>query len=104
MHVDGGSEASYSFVDALVGELITAGPSRDHLDYKTVLQELAMKIGVASPTYVLFAEGPDHARRYSADVFVGGVVRGRGEGVSKKQAEQAAAREAYATLSEQLAS
>ena len=38
------------------------------------------------------AEGPDHAKRFHATVAVGGERRGTGEGRSKKQAEQAAAR------------
>ena len=43
-------------------------------------------------------DGPDHARRYSARVSVAGVERGVGEGKSKKDAEQAAARRAWAVL------
>jgi ribonuclease III len=45
------------------------------------------------------AEGPDHAKHFSATVHVGGRPYGTGQGRSKKQAEQGAAREAWQTLS-----
>ncbi|MGH9282489.1 MAG: putative dsRNA-binding protein, partial [Acidimicrobiales bacterium] len=53
------------------------------------------------PRYVVEDEGPDHAKRFYATVLVGGVALGRGEGRSKKQAEQAAARAAWTVLSEE---
>ena len=43
-------------------------------------------------------EGPDHAKRFFATVRSAGAPCGEGEGRSKKQAEQAAAREACARL------
>ena len=43
-------------------------------------------------------EGPDHAKRFVATVSVNGEAVGKGEGRSKKQAEQAAAREAWERL------
>ena len=43
-------------------------------------------------------EGPDHAKRFRAEVHVGGRCVGGGEGRSKKQAEQAAAGAALAVL------
>jgi dsRNA-specific ribonuclease len=36
-------------------------------------------------------EGPDHAKRFFATVYLENVAHGTGEGGSKKQAEQAAA-------------
>jgi ribonuclease-3 len=44
------------------------------------------------------AEGPDHSKQFFATVSIGGEERGRGEGRSKKQAEQAAARAAWEQL------
>ena len=43
--------------------------------------------------------GPDHDRHYLAEVYVAGERRGTGEGSSKKDAEQAAARAAWLLLS-----
>lgn len=81
-------------------ELATRGAA---LDYKTSLQELAAAQFNALPVYALEAAGPDHAKRFTATVRVGGDVFGGGTGRSKKQAEQAAAREAYRRLTNELA-
>ncbi len=79
------------FVDRL-RELATRGAA---LDYKTSLQELAAARFNSLPVYDLEEQGPDHAKRFTATVRVGGDVFGGGTGHSKKLAEQAAAREAY---------
>ena len=50
------------------------------------------------PRYDIVDEGPDHAKRFAATVFVAGAPHGRGEGRTKKAAEQAAAREAWDNL------
>lgn len=67
-------------------------------DYKTRLQELTARDG-RRPEYQVEGTGPDHDRRFTAVVSVNGHDYGRGEGRSKKQAEQAAAMEALESLS-----
>jgi ribonuclease-3 len=67
-------------------------------DFKTRLQELAAREFDTLPEYEVLDEGPDHAKRFFATVSIGGVERGRGEGRSKKQAEQAAAKQAWEAL------
>src|SRR2546427_10568924 len=67
-------------------------------DFKTRLQELAARRFESLPRYDVRDEGPDHAKRFFATVSVGGLVQGKGEGRSKKQAEQAAARDAWTEL------
>lgn len=67
-------------------------------DYKTGLQELAAQDLGSVPQYRVTEEGPDHAKRFTATVFLGGQAYGAGSGRSKKEAEQRAAREAYARL------
>jgi ribonuclease-3 len=53
----------------------------------------------SSPRYRVVAEvGPDHAKTFEIEVELRGAVLGRGSGRSKKDAEQAAAREALETL------
>ena len=56
-------------------------------DYKTALQELVQELG------------PDHCRVFVMEVRLDGETVGRGEGRSKKNAEQAAARSALEQLS-----
>ena len=66
-------------------------------DYKTRLQELTARDGVR-PEYRVEGTGPDHDRRFKAVVYVKGVEYGAGEGRSKKESEQDAAREALEAL------
>lgn len=64
-------------------------------DYKTALQELVQGESKQTLVYHLQGEhGPDHAKIFSVEVLIDGVVAGKGEGRSKKEAEQAAARDA----------
>ena len=66
----------------------TAGP-----DAKSALQEWVQGQGLALPEYVEIArKGPDHAPRFTSEVRIAGKPPARGEGDSKRAAEQAAAR------------
>jgi ribonuclease-3 len=68
-------------------------------DCKTRLQEITQKLFKATPTYTLVMEtGPDHAKHFVSQISVGSRTFGRGEGRSKKSAEQAAAMEALEAL------
>jgi ribonuclease-3 len=72
----------------------------DGADHKSRLQELAAHRFASSPRYSVEATGPDHARTFYVTVLIDDVPYGRGEGRSKKQAEQAAARAACAALAD----
>jgi ribonuclease-3 len=105
VYLDGGWDAASSLIMRLLGDRIeegAAGPGGQ--DYKTRLQELAARRFDQLPRYDVTDEGPDHAKRFFATVTLGGVRRGTGEGRSKKQAEQQAAREAWHELSAALGS
>jgi ribonuclease-3 len=100
VYLDGGWSAAAELIMALLGERIeeaAAGPGGQ--DYKTRLQELAARRFEALPRYDVRDQGPDHAKVFYATVHLGGEARGSGEGRSKKQAEQAAAKEAWEALS-----
>jgi ribonuclease-3 len=99
VYLDAGWEGAARVVLDLLGDRIAAaaaGPGGQ--DYKTRLQELSARSFEDVPSYLVVDEGPDHAKRFFATVVVGGRTRGRGEGRSKKQAEQAAARCAWEDL------
>ncbi len=81
--------------DPLMAAVATGGHGQD---WKTALQEQTAAAGLGPPEYALEETGPDHAKRFSARVLVGGRLRGEGEGGSKKEAEQVAARRATAAL------
>jgi ribonuclease-3 len=73
---------------------------RDMRDAKTALQEWA-QAGVlkSTPIYRLVRrEGPDHAPRFIVHVSVGEERPEEGEGGSKREAEQAAAKAMLARL------
>lgn len=72
-------------------------------DYKTILQELASQELRALPEYRIEDRGPDHEKEFTATVLIAGDPLGTGVGRSKKEAEQQAAREAYARITERLA-
>ena len=64
------------------------------VDWKTRLQKYALANGLGEIEYQDEGFGPDHARRFTAQAFVGGEVVGVATATSKRQAENAAAREA----------
>lgn len=62
------------------------------VDPKSALQEWAQGQGLALPEYVEVARrGPDHAPLFTSEVRITGRAPARGEGSSKRAAEQAAA-------------
>ncbi len=99
VYLDRGWQAAAELVMRMLGERMgeaAAGPGGQ--DYKTRLQELCARRFDELPRYHVADDGPDHAKRFDALVLVGGEVFGSGHGRSKKQAEQAAARVAWAGL------
>ncbi|WP_334144351.1 ribonuclease III [Rhabdothermincola sp.] len=99
VYLDGGYDAARRLVLSLLTdriEVAAEGPG-EH-DYKTQLQELAARRFDELPVYRIRDEGPDHDKRFFAAVHLGGEVAGEGEGRSKKQAEQAAAKDAWARI------
>lgn len=98
LYLDGGLEAAHRFVSAeFATDLERPGlPTEDH---KSLLQETLQARGDPVPEYELVAEeGPDHRRRFRVRCVVKGVALAEGEGFSKKQAQQEAARNALARL------
>jgi ribonuclease-3 len=99
VYLDGGLEPATRLVLATLERRIreqAAGPGGQ--DYKTRLQELAAQVAEQLPRYQVRHEGPDHSKRFFANVLLRGTVYGSGEGRSKKAAEQAAARVAWERL------
>jgi len=104
VYLDGGLDAARSLVLSLVARRLadaTAGPGGN--DHKTRLQELAARAFDDAPDYELSESGPDHDKRFSATVRLDGAICGQGDGRSKKEAEQAAARAAWDHLVIELA-
>ncbi|MDH6237520.1 ribonuclease III [Cryobacterium sp. CG_9.6] len=100
VYLDRGGDVATAFVLRLMEPLL-ADPNHfgTLMDPKTSLQELAAARGVSAPVYTVTQSGPDHAKEFIARVDLGDVISAAGNGTSKKFAEVAAARDAFAQLS-----
>jgi len=83
-------------VDAFSEQIDHALTTR--VDHKTDLQEVLARSGRHVNYVEIAAEGPPHERHFTCAAVIDGEEAGRGEGPTKKAAEQEAAREALATL------
>jgi ribonuclease III len=96
VYIDGGIDAARQLIERSFLEDIKSVNEQDLLfqDYKTALQELAQGRGLPLPEYHVIDEvGPDHDKIFIVEVKVGSLVT-RGEGSSKKEAQQQAAKHA----------
>lgn len=105
LYTDGGLERSRAFVLDLIGPLLE-GADEDAdgtpvRDFKSALQEHVQAAGLPLPDYlVVEEEGPDHAKVFHVEVRVGDGAGARGNGRTKKRAEQRAARDLLRQLQE----
>ena len=93
IYIDGGYRKTFNIISRLVKECI----KNDEIfsDYKTKLQEVSQKKFRQIPRYsVILEEGPPHDKRFHIKVEIASKVKGEGTGKNKKEAEQAAAKEA----------
>jgi ribonuclease-3 len=114
MYLDGGLTPARAFIHRciikpaeqdLASVLSSAEPFSGAVgDYKSALQERLQAAGVGQPKYVLTDQsGPDHQKQFRIEVRVadgaGGLLTlAEAEGTTKKQAQQEAARRAFAGL------
>ncbi len=98
IYLDGGYEPASDLVLKLLVPLMgERAVSPGKLDFKTRLQEVLAQRGLL-PGYVISESGPDHAKVFTAELWVDGELVGTGNGSSKKRAEQSAAHSAASTL------
>jgi ribonuclease-3 len=96
IYCDLGLEAARLFVERwLLNETDRILQDSDKQNFKSILQEQVQAEFRIHPRYrVAGEEGPDHDKRFTVQVVVGGRVLGTGRGSNKKEAEQHAARDA----------
>ncbi|MGT2949821.1 ribonuclease III [Streptococcus cuniculi] len=93
--LDKGVEAVEAFLYQVMIPQLEVGNFERVTDYKTSLQELLQVNGEVMIQYQVVSEiGPAHDKLFEVEVLVNGQAMGRGQGRSKKQAEQAAAKNA----------
>jgi len=99
VYLEHGLTGAQQVILRLFEDLLDTAPTLGAaLEWKSSLQELTAARGLGVPRYEVTSEGPDHERRFSAAVYVGGEVCGRGAGQSKKVAETNAAAQAWTAL------
>ena len=96
IYLDGGLEEAKRFIFEYMEQIIENSiKGKIFRDYKTYLQEILQSKGEQNIWYKLIEEkGPDHNKRFVMEVGVNDEVLGVGEGKSKKDAEQVAAKNA----------
>ena len=100
IYLDGGLEACRAFVARnVLDDFATLIQRADYVNFKSKLLEHTQSMGSGHPRYLVNSEeGPDHCKVFSVEVCVAGERVGRGQGRSKKEAQQKAARDALQRL------
>lgn len=97
--LDSDFKTAKNWLLSLMKEELETADKKPSDDYKTVIQEITQKGGKGKVTYRLTGEsGPDHNKKFYVDVMVDGKKVADGVGSSKKDAEQAAAKNAIDLL------
>jgi len=96
IYLDGGYEAAAVFIRTWCARRHGSLAETDH---KSRLQEILQKKYKVPPTYeIASSAGPDHDKTFAVEVRIGEKRIGAGTGKSKKEAEQAAARDALSRM------
>ena len=100
LYLDQGFEAVCAYFEQMI-ERVAPVVLNENLDRdpKSQLQEWSQARLAVTPRYKLVtAEGPDHAKTFTVEVWLGDIVAAVGTGSSKQVAEQSAARTALNSL------
>ena len=102
VYLESGIEAVREALVPIFRDRVAQAVAEGHrFDPKAALQERVVRAGHGLPSYRVTGSGPDHDKRFEAEVFVAGELMGAGRGRSKKEAEQSAARQALAQLEDE---
>ncbi|MGE5041603.1 MAG: ribonuclease III [Candidatus Levyibacteriota bacterium] len=98
--LDQGLEAAEKFVhEAIIAHIDEVVHAQGLKDPKSMLQEKTQEVHKLSPVYkIVKEEGPDHAKTYTAGVFLNDKLLAEGVGKSKQEAEKNAAHNALKTI------
>lgn len=99
IYLDAGKDGKKKVADFLlpliIEELQSAESDGHSKDYKTLLQQIVQQADGEMLEYVIVSEsGPDHDKLFEVEARLNSNVIGRGQGSSKREAEQAAASKA----------
>jgi len=103
IYLDGGLEKAKAFILKNFSETIEKSIASPRQNYKANLQDFCQKNRHPTPSYSVVDEmGPDHAKTFIVKVTVAKIVQAEGQGSSKKDAEQEAAKNALKKIEEDL--
>ena len=96
IYIDQGYDGAKGFIERnftpKIEDIISA---KSFIDAKSLFQEKAQEFDGITPAYKTVKEsGPDHEKKFTVGVYIGKDLVATGDGVSKQEAEQVAAREA----------
>lgn len=96
LYLDQGLESAKSWVqDTLLSRHTDILNEDKHRNFKSELLELLQGRNLPLPEFQIDSEvGPEHDKEFSVAIYLGELRVGSGDGKSKKQAEQAAAKDA----------
>ena len=95
MYLDKGIKVAADFIKKIYGDELKEFTLIEVKDYKSMLQVAMQAEHRESVEYTIYKEeGPPHDRTFYAIVKFNGIVLGKGQGKSKKNAEQEAAKDA----------
>ncbi|TCT26804.1 RNAse III [Melghiribacillus thermohalophilus] len=99
LYLDQGFDATLSFLEKFIFPNIKQGAFSHAMDYKSLLQEVVQQDKNGQVTYKIVEEkGPAHDREFVAHVYIQDKLYGAGNGKTKKEAEQMAAKMALDKL------
>ncbi len=98
IYLDQGYQVAATFVqDNLIVNLAKIIEEKSYIDAKTNFQEKAQEVVGITPNYRVLAEsGPDHNKKFIVGVYLEKELVAEGEGLSKQEAQTAAANKALA--------
>lgn len=100
IYLDGGLDVARRFFFSKIQERLDLLVDQPMRNWKAELQDWTQKMHQVTPTYrVLEEKGPDHSKCFLVGAFIGERLVGQGEGLSKKEAETEAAKQAIEGLS-----
>ena len=101
IYLDGKFESAKSFFWRCFAEDIEVLVRQPNANWKASLQEVIQRKHQKLPVYKVLQEtGPDHNKTFSVGVFLEDRLLGSGQGSSKKEAEQNAAKQALESIQE----
>ncbi|MFQ6003558.1 MAG: ribonuclease III [Candidatus Zixiibacteriota bacterium] len=100
IYLDGGLVSAQRVIkNQILKRSLELAADKAHYNYKGELLEYMQALGLGLPRYeVLVEEGPDHQKKFTIAVSAKGKKMGKGEGLTKKEAEQKAAKMALENI------